>query len=31
MTSPVSRARKVPDYFRDLSLDGPGLSEMAFK
>ncbi|HNZ45936.1 MAG TPA: FAD-dependent oxidoreductase [Bacteroidales bacterium] len=27
----VLRGRKVPDYFRDLSLDGPGLSEMAFK
>ena len=25
------KGRKVPDYFRDLTLDGPGLSEMAFK
>lgn len=25
------QGRKVPDYFRQLALDGPGLSEMAFK
>jgi glycine/D-amino acid oxidase-like deaminating enzyme len=23
--------REVPDYFRKLALDGPGLSEQAFK
>lgn len=26
----VLKGRKVPDYFRDLTLDGPGLSETAF-
>jgi hypothetical protein len=25
------QGRKVPDYFGQLALDGPGLSEMAFK
>jgi len=25
------QGRKVPDYFGELALDNPGLSEMAFK